>query len=125
MLKNVEVITLDQENLAEVLKEFPASFKQAHRLIEYLNKHPKAQTSHVNHACSIGNISDVARKANPLLWRFGIQIGCDHPDFDIFNKFGERSNQYLWSIYRPNINLLKPVIEAANDSDYNQRRAAS
>jgi len=112
MLKNVEVIMLDKEQLAEVLKEFSPSSKNAIRLVEYLNEKPKAQTLFVNQTCSILNISDVARKANRKLLKHGIQIACERPSYDIFNQFNEPSNQYLWSIFKP--------LEAANDDNYNQ-----
>jgi hypothetical protein len=72
--------------------------KQQRRLIRYLLSHQKAVTVDVNRACAIGNISDVASKANKELHRVGLFIGCNTPATPIPNSFDKASQMFLWSV---------------------------
>ena len=69
-------------------------------MFEYLSQNPGSTTGEVAHSCSIGNLSDVAHYVNPYIFRQGFMIGCEKPDAPIINKFGEKSNQFLWSVYK-------------------------
>lgn len=100
---------LSERELAEALKGIPPTFKQAHRLVTFLADNPKVATVAVNQACSIGNISDVARRINPHLFRRGLYISCKRPPEPILNKFLEPSQMYEWELHRLNQ-------DAANDS---------
>ena len=87
------------DKLNRVLNSIPGSFKQALRLVEYLSRHPRTITVEANTACSVGNLSDVARKVNPYLWPFGYMIGCERPATPMPNRFGEPSNMFIWSVF--------------------------
>jgi len=63
-----------------------------------LLSHPRAITLDINEACAIGNISDVANKANKHLLRVGLFIGCELPPIPITNRFNEESQMHLWFI---------------------------
>lgn len=99
-----------EQELEGALTGIPPSFQQAHRLIRFLADNPKACTVAVNQTCSIGNISDVARRINPLLFRRGLYISCKRPPEPILNKFQEPSQMYEWELHRIRA-------DAANDSD--------
>lgn len=98
------------------------SSKQQRRLIRYLLNNQKAVTVDVNRACAVGNISDVARKANEHLHQVGLFIGCETPPAPIPNRFAEASQMYLWFIVvLPNAEHLKeqtfrPIKKAAPDN---------
>ena len=101
--------TVPPDKLCRILNAIPASFKQAVRLVEFLAERPRTVTIEANHACSIGNLSDVARKVNPILYREGYFIGCEKPARPIPNRFGEPSDMYEWSVFS--------LPDASNDSD--------
>ena len=101
--------TIPPDKLCRILNTIPASFKQALRLVEYLAEHPRTVTVEANKACVIGNLSDVAHKVNPILYREGYFIGCEKPARPIPNRFGEASNMFVWSIFA--------VSDASNDAD--------
>ncbi len=86
----------DHWQLADAV--IPHTSKQQRRLIRYLLVHQKAITVDVNQACAVGNISDVARKANKQLHQVGLYIGCETPPTRIPNRFAEDSQMYLWFI---------------------------
>ena len=91
--------TIPPDRVDRLINSIPASFKQAHRLVAFLANNPRTVTVEANTACSVGNLSDVARKVNPYLWPLGYMIGCEKPARPIPNRFGESSNMYLWSVY--------------------------
>lgn len=101
--------TIPPDKLCRIINTIPASFKQALRLVEYLAEHPRTVTVEANKACVIGNLSDVARKVNPILYREGYMIGCEKPARPIPNRFGEASNMFLWSVFS--------LPDASNDAD--------
>ena len=101
---------LDEQELETALQNIPPTFKQAHRLVRFLADNPQAITVAVNQACSIGNISDVARRINPHLFQQGLYISCKRPPEPVLNKFDEPSQMYEWSLHRLNQ-------DAANDQD--------
>jgi len=107
------VVTLSEDALNKVLNAIPESAKQARRLVSYLAKHSLCVTVEVNQACSIGNISDVARKINPTLAMFGLKIDCFPPVEKPLNKFNEPTDQHLWALF--SIAGFENL-EAANDS---------
>lgn len=94
-----QVTTIPADTLPTILNSISERFKQGQRLVEFLSNHPRSITVHANQACSVGNLSDVAHKVNPTLYRFGYMIGCERPPFQIRNKFEEPSHMYLWSVY--------------------------
>ena len=99
--------TIPPDKLCRIINTIPASFKQALRLVEYLAERPRTVTVEANKACAIGNLSDVAHKVNPILYREGYFIGCEKPARPIPNRFGEASNMFVWSVFE--------VGKAAND----------
>jgi hypothetical protein len=81
--------------------------KQQRRLVRYLLLHQRAVTVDVNRSCAIGNISDVAIKANKYLHQVGLFIGCETPPTPTPNRFDDASQMYLWYIaVMPNANHL-------------------
>lgn len=100
---------LNERELEGALQGIPSTFKQAHRLVRFLADNPEAITVAVNQACSIGNISDVARRINPHLFRRGLYISCQRPPEPVLNKFDEPSQMFEWSLHR--------IQDAANDPD--------
>jgi hypothetical protein len=89
--------------------------KQQRRLIRYLLNHQGATTIEVNRGCAIGNISDVACKANAMLHRVGLYICCENPPTPIPNRFAESSQMFLWSIVvMPNAeHLIEPFSQVS------------
>ncbi len=100
------------------IKALPAFFNQAHRMVEFLSEHPHSPSGHVAHHCAIGNLSDVAHKANKFIYPLKLFIACERPPTPLRNRFNETSNQFLWSLYR------LPE-EAANDPIYHGVKPAA
>lgn len=103
-------ISLSLPEADQLISVIPTDFTQARRMVEYLAKSPNATTQEVAASCSIGNLSDVARKANPHLYPLGVMISCQRPPAPIHNRFGEPSGMFFWGLYK--------VQAAANDADY-------
>ena len=101
--------TIPPDKLCRIINTIPASFKQALRLVEYLAERPRTVTVEANKACAIGNLSDVAHKVNPILYREGYMIGCERSPSAIPNRFGEASNMFMWSVFA--------LPDASNDAD--------
>lgn len=129
MLKQKEgqtkAVKLDSNKILEILKKVPQHMLQGGRMFEYLAQNPNSPTGYVAHHCSIGNLSDVAHYINPHIFKEGLMIGCEKPSEPIINKFGEKSNQFLWSVYEVEHPLgineveltdIKIDLEAANES---------
>ena len=118
MLDTNTPVKLSESETIEAIGYLPPHSLQARRMVEYLSISPYSPSGRVAHICGIGNLSDIARKANAYLFLLKLFISCERPSTPIINKFGEHSDQWLWSIYR--------VPEAANDpvydlsSDYSQ-----
>ena len=96
----MKAMRLTERELDNALSVVPAHFAQAKRLVEHLAKNPNSLTSTVASTCSIGNISDVARKTNPTLFKERLFISCKRPVIPVCNQFGERSNMFMWGIYK-------------------------
>ena len=96
----MKAMRLTERELDNALSVVPAHFAQAKRLVEHLAKNPNSLTSTVASTCSIGNISDVARKTNPTLFKEHLFISCKRPVIPVCNQFGERSNMFMWGIYK-------------------------
>ena len=111
-MKTATAIRLESDKILTVLSRMPDHMLQGRRMLEYLAQNPKSPTGYVAQACSIGNLSDVARYVNPYLVKDNLMIGCEKPLTPIINKFKEKSNQFLWSVYK--------VPQAANNSIYLQ-----
>jgi hypothetical protein len=107
--KDVRVTTIPDSTIDRILNRLPETMNQGRRLVALLGRRSRLATREVNQTCSIGNISDIAAEVNPYLHLEGFFIGCDYPDEPIINKFGEKSNQFLWSTY--------DVTPAANDAE--------
>lgn len=101
--------TIPPDKLCRILNTIPSRFKQAIRLVEYLADRPRTVTTDANRACGVGNLSDVSRKVNPILYREGYMISCEKPARPIPNGFGEPSNMFEWSVFA--------VPDASNDAD--------
>lgn len=91
---------LSQAELKAILKQIPEYATQAQRLVTFLAFNPKSSTVDVNASCAIGNISHVAGKLNPMLFKHGLFISCQRPVAPLPNRFGEKSQMFEWSIYR-------------------------
>lgn len=107
--KDVRVTTIPDSTIDRILNRLPETMNQGRRLVALLGRRSRLATREVNQTCSIGNISDIAADVNPYLHLEGFFIGCDYPEKKIINKFGEESNQFLWSAY--------DVTPAANDAE--------
>lgn len=88
------------DRLAKALEYIPPTFKQGLRLVEFLASHPSPCTVEVNQHCAIGNISDVARRVNPYLYKAGLYVSCRRPAEPIPNRFAEPSQMYEWSLHQ-------------------------
>ncbi len=99
-MKEPKPTTLDPAQSLKLIKIISPYASRCHRLIEYLSQNKQAPSGHVANACSIGNISDTASDINPSIYKEGYFIGCEKPLVRILNKFGEPSNEHLWSIYK-------------------------
>jgi hypothetical protein len=106
-MTDLQVLKINDDLTATILDSLPSAMSQGRRLFQYLADNPKASSGYVSQNCSIGNISDVAYYVNPYLVRHQLMIGCEKPVVPVINKFKEKSNQFLWSLYS--------VPEAAND----------
>lgn len=113
-----EACNLPPETLQKVLTVFKTQ-SGSKRFFKYLatTQDPNDRiTVKCNMACSVGNLSDTAAKINDRIYQFGLQISCDQPRKYLLkkpvNKFGEETQQYVWSLYR-----LK---QAANDDNAQQ-----
>ncbi len=111
------ITKLSNDELESVLAAIPQKRGQTPRLITYLSNNPKSPTVFVNSDTAVGNISDIAMKVNPALYKHGLMIACERPDTPILNRFGEPSAMFLWSIYRisdqPHLNF-----STSNDEEY-------
>lgn len=103
-------VTLDKAELSAVLKAIPYTNKTGIRLVTHLAENPESPTVDVNRNAILGNISDIARKINPTLFKFGLFISCHKPARPLKNRLGDETNMFLWSIYR-----LPNEGKAAND----------
>ena len=86
--------------LEAVLSCIPDQSSQAKRLIEHLAHNPDSISATVASTCAIGNISDVARKINPTLFKHQLFISCKRPIRPVVNRSGELSNMFQWGIYK-------------------------
>jgi hypothetical protein len=86
--------------ITDALNSIPKSFRQGHRLVQFLTEHPSACTVEIAQGCAIGNISDVARRVNPYLYRHGLFVSCRRPSVPIPNRFGEPSDMFEWSLHQ-------------------------
>lgn len=102
--------------LSHLLKAVPARAMHARSLIQYLNRHPSSTAEEIKQHCSIRNISDAARKINPLLLEHGFFIACSIPIAPSQYRNGNRSRRYRWAIHSV------PII-AANEETYRQKKA--
>jgi len=107
--KDLRPKTIPDSDIERILNRLPESMNGGRRLLALTARRSHIPTREVNQTCSIGNIADVAMDVNPYLHNEGLMIGCDYPPEPIINKFGEKSNQFLWSMY--------DVTPAANDAD--------
>ena len=108
--------SLDNHETLELIRALPDHALQCRRMVEYLAHNPQSPSGFVSHHCSIGNLSDAAHKINKRIFKFGYFVACERPPSPIFNKFNEKSQQFLWSIHR--------LPEAANDPTYETKTKA-
>ena len=107
--KDLRATTIPEETIERLLNRLPENMNCGRRLLALTARRSHIPTREVNQTCSIGNIADIAVDVNPYLHNDGLMIGCDYPEKKIINKFGEETNQFLWSMYDVN--------PAANDAD--------
>jgi len=93
-------VKLKPDEYTALEKLIPESSKQFRRMVKHLAVNPDTKTTQLCIACASVNLSDVARKHNDLIVDAGFYVGCYKPPYRINNRFGERSNQYLWGLYR-------------------------
>ncbi len=96
---NNTAIQLTLAEYTELEKLIPESSKQFKRMVKHLAFNRDSITTQLCIACASVNLSDVARKHNHLIESAGYRVDCYKPPYRIDNRFGERSNQYLWSLY--------------------------
>ena len=115
-----KAIKLSPDQAYEVLRVIPDTMLQGRRMFEYLTQSPETPTGILCSKCSIGNLSDIAHYVNPHIYRYKLMIGCDKPEQALVNKFGDTTNQFLWSIYEIDTGNDTGMVlpEAANDGDY-------
>ena len=93
-------VTLSPAEIESADVTLPYGFSQAQRMLRYLSEHPNASTAEVAANCAIGNLSDVARKANRYLATRNLFISCQRPVSRFANRFGEPSRMFMWGLYR-------------------------
>jgi len=93
-------VKLTHEEYTAIEKLVPESSHQFRHMIKHLAFNPDTITTHLCVACASVNLSDVARKYNHLIEPAGFYVDCYKPPYRINNRFGHRSNQYLWGLYR-------------------------
>lgn len=91
---------LDQETINKLTSILPDQMKIGKRLITFIGENPKSPSGYVSNNCAVSNISDSAQYVNKRIYEHGYFIGCEKPRRIIKNKFGENSNQFLWSVYK-------------------------
>ncbi len=93
-------VKLTPDEYTAIEKLIPESSHQFRRMVKHVAFNPDTQTTQLCIACASVNLSDVARKHNDLIEPAGFYVSCYKPPYRINNRFGERSNQYLWGLYR-------------------------
>ncbi len=92
-------VTLSAAEIESAEVTLPYGFTQAQRMLRYLAKHPNASTAEVVANCTIGNLSDVARKSNKYLAIQKLFISCKRPARRLPNRFGKPSRMFQWGVY--------------------------
>lgn len=105
----LKVCTIPPEALARILNRIPERKRQAFRFVKFLANNPRTRAGDVMKVCSLSNPSHVRRKVSPYLALDGYVILCESPENKLFNRFGDPSEEQLWSVYC--------VDESANDSE--------
>lgn len=92
-------VKLSPDEYTALEKHIPESSKQFKRMVKHIAFNPDTITTQLCVACASVNLSDVARKHNHLIEPAGFRVDCYKPPYRVNNRFGERSNQYLWGLY--------------------------
>ena len=93
-------ITRRLNRSAEIRAAEAALRGQPQRLVHFLSVNTDALTGAIAGACSIGNVSAAASRANEELEPRGYRIVSRLPKPLSHNQFGEASQQHQWSIER-------------------------
>jgi len=112
-------VKLSPDSAFTILRSIPDTQLQGRRMFEYLSQRPETPTGILSAKCSIGNLSDIAHYVNPYIYQHKLMIGCDKPERALINKFGDATNQFLWSIYEINADDGIVMPAAANDDNFN------
>ena len=75
----MEATGLTENEIRQAINVLPKEFRQAHRLVQFLAENPKTDAAIVRSICEVGNISDVAKKANVFLEPVSLMISCASP----------------------------------------------
>lgn len=86
------------DDIETSLKSIPYAATQQRRLVKFLLSNQAASTVQVSQRCAIGNISDIARRANQNIYHAGMYVFCQRPNIPIPNRFGEESNMFYWFV---------------------------
>ena len=70
------------------------------RLVTYLIDHSGVFVGRLSADTAIGNVSDVAIKANRILEAYGLRIVARRPRKKHLNRFGEPTDQHQWWLER-------------------------
>ena len=109
----MQPITLTEPELDQVLNLVsPTGVDyQAGRICRLLSRKSSVRTGYLASVCSVGNISDIVQKSiNPKIEPLGLFVSCFKPPERLNNKFGQRTGDHYWSLYRH--------AESANDDLY-------
>ena len=89
---------IDEELLKRLKQAMPHLTKIRCRLLLHLFFKKTNTSGEICHACSIGNLSDMVIKINPLLKQYGLAINNHSPAVPLINSFGEKTPVHYWEL---------------------------
>jgi hypothetical protein len=89
---------IDKELLKRLKHVMPHLTKIRARLLLHLFFKKPNTTGEICHSCSIGNLSDMVVKINPLLEKHGLIINNYPPVNPLINSFGEKTMVHYWEL---------------------------
>jgi hypothetical protein len=87
-----------QELVIRIKKALPKLSKVRSRLLIYLSHRDEDTTGSICDKCSIGNLSDMVSKINPILEDVGLRIIHYAPPVRLTNQFGEKTPVDFWKL---------------------------
>ena len=95
----MEAARLTEFEIGQATDVLPEEFRQAHRLVQFLGMNPKTNAAVVRSNCEVGNISDVAKKANVFLEPISLLISCECPAQPLRLQIDKHNSRFLWGMY--------------------------